>query len=81
MRRLVLILWSAAEKFNADDGWAIASYIGLTLLTSLFPFLIFVAALAGFLGSAELAQEAANWCSPNGQRQWPAQSPERWRTS
>jgi membrane protein len=59
LRRLVLILWSAAEKFNADDGWAIASYIGLTLLTSLFPFLIFVAALAGFLGSAQLAQEAA----------------------
>ena len=45
------IVWQAAEKFAADDGWAIASYIGLTLLTSLFPFLIFVAALAGFLGS------------------------------
>ena len=59
MGRLVSILWSAAEKFLADDGWAIASYIGLTLLTSLFPFLIFVAALAGFLGSAELAKEAA----------------------
>jgi len=59
MRRTASILWSAAEKFAADDGWAIASYIGLTLLTSLFPFLIFVAALAGFLGSAELAEEAA----------------------
>ena len=57
--KLVSIMWSAAEKFLADDGWAIASYIGLTLLTSLFPFLIFVAALAGFLGSAELAKEAA----------------------
>jgi membrane protein len=53
------IVWQAAEKFAADDGWAIASYIGLSLLTSLFPFLIFVAALAGFLGSAELAKEAA----------------------
>ena len=53
------IVWQAAEKFAADDGWAIASYIGLSLLTSLFPFLIFVAALAGFLGSAELANEAA----------------------
>ena len=53
------IFWSAGEKFVADDGWAIASYIGLTLLTSLFPFLIFVAALAGFFGSAELANEAA----------------------
>jgi membrane protein len=57
--RLISILWSAAEKFLADDGWAIASYIGLTLLMSLFPFLIFVAALAGFFGSAELAKEAA----------------------
>jgi len=53
------IVWRAAEKFAADDGWAIASYIGLTLLTSLFPFLIFVAALAGFLRSGDLAHEAA----------------------
>jgi len=59
LRKLGSILWSAAEKFSADDGWAIASYIGLTLLMSLFPFLIFVAAVAGFLGSAELAKEAA----------------------
>jgi membrane protein len=57
--RVISILWSAGEKFLADDGWAIASYIGLTLLMSLFPFLIFVAALAGFLGSEELAKEAA----------------------
>jgi membrane protein len=57
--RAFSIVWQAAEKFAADDGWAIASYIGLTLLTSLFPFLIFVAALASFLGSAELAKEAA----------------------
>ena len=59
MRRLISIFWNAGEKFLADDGWAIASYIGLTLLTSLFPFLIFVAALAGFLGSADLGKEAA----------------------
>jgi membrane protein len=59
LRKLASIFWSAGEKFLADDGWAIASYIGLTLLTSLFPFLIFVAALAGFIGSANLANEAA----------------------
>ena len=59
MRARLRIVWQAAEKFAADDGWAIASYIGLTLLTSLFPFLIFVAAVAGFFGSSELAQEAA----------------------
>ncbi len=54
------IIWQAAEKFATDDGWAIASYIGLSLLTSLFPFLIFVAAVAGFFGSVELAKEAAS---------------------
>ncbi|HSV01217.1 MAG TPA: YihY/virulence factor BrkB family protein [Roseiarcus sp.] len=59
MRAPLKIVWQAAEKFAADDGWAIASYIGLTLLTSLFPFLIFVAAVAGFFGSGELAHEAA----------------------
>ena len=59
MRKRLRIVWQAAEKFAADDGWAIASYIGLTLLTSLFPFLIFVAAVAGFFGSSDLAHEAA----------------------
>ena len=47
MRARLRIVWQAAEKFAADDGWAIASYIGLTLLTSLFPFLIFVAGSPG----------------------------------
>ena len=37
LRRWASIFWNAGEKFLADDGWAIASYIGLTLLTSLFP--------------------------------------------
>jgi membrane protein len=60
LRAALRIVWQAAEKFAADDGWAIASYIGLSLLTSLFPFLIFVAAVAGFFGSAELAKEAAS---------------------
>ena len=44
----------------ADDGWAIASHIALSTLMALFPFLIVVTALAGFfLGSKELADEAA----------------------
>jgi membrane protein len=68
LRELISIFWSAAEKFLADDGWAIASYIGLTLLMSLFPFLIFVAALAGFMGSEELAKEAARLIFD----EWPA---------
>src|SRR5262249_31224057 len=45
--------------FNADDGWAIASHIALSVLMSMFPFLILVTALAGFLGSKNLASEVA----------------------
>lgn len=50
----------AYYKFLADDGWAIASHIALSALMSLFPFLILVTALAGFLfGSTQLADEVA----------------------
>ncbi len=52
------IFVDAANHFVAEDGWAIASHIALSTLTSLFPFLIFVTALAGFLGSQSLADEA-----------------------
>jgi len=51
----------AYYKFLADDGWAIASHIALSALMALFPFLILVTALAGFLfGSTQLADEVAN---------------------
>ena len=47
----------AFYRFNADDGWAIASHIALSVLMSMFPFLILVTALAGFVGSEDLASE------------------------
>ena len=48
----------AFYRFNADDGWAIASHIALSALMSLFPFLILVTALGRLLfGSKELADE------------------------
>lgn len=50
MQEFLRILYDAYLKFNRDDGWAIASYIALSILTSLFPFLIFLTALAGFFG-------------------------------
>ena len=51
---------SAFRHFLADDGWAIASHIARSTLMAMFPFLIVVTALAGFfLGSKELADEAA----------------------
>jgi membrane protein len=49
----------AFYAFLADDGWAIASHIALSALMALFPFLIVVTSLAGFLGSKDLADQAA----------------------
>ena len=59
------VLW----RFSTDDGWAIASHIALSTLTSLFPFLIFMTAIAGFFGSAQLAENAATLLFDV----WPAQ--------
>ena len=58
MAAALRILWNAIQRFSLDDGWAIASHIALSILTSMFPFLIFVTALAGFFGSKSLADEA-----------------------
>ena len=58
MRKGFSILFDAITLFLADDGWAVASHIALSTLTSMFPFLIFVTALAGFIGTQELADEA-----------------------
>jgi membrane protein len=53
------ILVEAFYRFNRDDGWAIASHIALSILMAMFPFLIVVTALAGFVGSVNLANEVA----------------------
>ena len=53
------VVLDAIRRFNADDGWAIASHIALSTLMSMFPFLIVVTALAGFFGTKELADEVA----------------------
>jgi membrane protein len=53
------IAFDAFFRFNADDGWAIASHIALSVLMAMFPFLILVTALAGFIGSQNLADEVA----------------------
>jgi membrane protein len=54
------IAYTAFMDFLRDDGWAIASHIALSTLMSLFPFLIFVTALTGFVfGSEAVASQAA----------------------
>ena len=57
MRFFFRVLYDAFTRFSQDDGWAIASHVALSILTSLFPFLIFVTALAGFFGSKNLSDE------------------------
>ncbi|BDV34642.1 hypothetical protein SS37A_21710 [Methylocystis iwaonis] len=64
---LLRALYAAYLKFNDDDGWAIASHIALSILTSLFPFLIFVTALAGFFGLKSEADAATTLIFEN----WP----------
>ena len=56
----LVIVALAFQRFVAHDGWAIASHIALSILTSLFPFLILLTALAGILGTGRLADEAAD---------------------
>ena len=54
-RRLPATAWvvirDAFGHFLWDDGWAMASHVALSALMALFPFLIFVASLAGFVGA------------------------------
>lgn len=59
MKRAIRIATDAFYAFNDDDGWAISSHIALSALMALFPFLIFVTALAALFGTKELADETA----------------------
>jgi len=59
MHRLFRIAIDSARGFDRDDGYAMSSHIALSGLTAIFPFLIFVTSLAGFLGAQPLADRAA----------------------
>jgi membrane protein len=50
------IAYKSWLNFNAHDGWAMASHVALSVLLALFPFLIFLTALASFFGTEALAQ-------------------------
>ena len=69
IRYVYLVALDAFYTFLADDGWAIASHIALSTLMALFPFLIVITSLAGFLGSKDLADQAAGLML----QIWPAQ--------
>jgi membrane protein len=60
LRRFYRIALDAFYAFTADDGWALASHIALSALLALFPFLIVLTALAGYVGSKDMADDVAN---------------------
>ncbi|WP_425293886.1 YihY/virulence factor BrkB family protein [Microvirga pakistanensis] len=63
MKRLRLyfeLLVITMNRFVLHDAWAIASHIALSVLTSFFPFLILVTALASVFGTGTLADEVAD---------------------
>ena len=54
------VLADAIGHFNDDDGWAMSSNVALSGLLALFPFVIFVTALAGAIGQEALAGRVAD---------------------
>jgi membrane protein len=60
LRNYLRIALGALYAFGEDDGWALASHIALSALLALFPFLIVLTAIAGFIGSADLSDIVAN---------------------
>jgi membrane protein len=48
----VAIAWTAIEGLSSRNGIEISGYIAFTVMLSLFPFMIFLVAVAGFVGSA-----------------------------
>lgn len=53
IRRLLPITFDVLRRFEAHYGWAIAAHVAMSALLAIFPFLIFVTALAAFLGAGD----------------------------
>ncbi|CAM5775496.1 hypothetical protein LMIY3S_05053 [Labrys miyagiensis] len=51
------LIWRVLTRVAEHDDYALASHMALSSLTATFPFLIFVASLAGVLGTGQLQGE------------------------
>jgi len=56
-----LFLRDVHRRFVADDGFALSGNIAFSSLLAFFPFLIFLTALAGFLGNEPLARTVIDY--------------------
>lgn len=54
------VIWDAVGHFIDDDGWSMASHLAISALMALFPFLIFAATLASFVGARAFADTAVH---------------------
>ena len=56
---LPFVLWSALGRFERNGGWILASHVAMSLMLALFPFFLFVVALASALSSAPNVDQLA----------------------
>ena len=59
--RPVLFFWHVHKKFVHDEGLVLAGNIAFSTLLAFFPFLIFLTALAGYVGNEDLARTAIDY--------------------
>lgn len=57
MSKLIQIVWNATNRLTNDGGLANAGNIALSLLLSLFPFMILIATLADIWGEPEVLEQ------------------------
>ena len=57
MRR---VLWQAYRQFERDNGFVVAGYIAYMGMFAIFPFLIFLLAVAGFFGQWQAASTSVD---------------------
>ncbi len=56
LKRAFRVLWVATDRFNRNDGSAMAGFIAFSGLLSLFPFLIFAATLTGIMVGSDQSE-------------------------
>jgi membrane protein len=58
IRRVGRVIWLAYYHFEKDNAWVLAGHIAYMGLFAIFPFLIFLLALAGAMGQGDAARES-----------------------
>ncbi len=57
IRNILYLLYKSGDNLVENDGIELAGYLTFLALLSLFPFLVLIVALAGFIGQGELGTE------------------------